>query len=247
MSSWNLETSSYFASKLKAFRKRCPRETVAVLNNLDTYMGALNSGTRPALFQAGFIHRDSKGHVMGNKYRSVTDLITAETGDEQLVSELQQEIDDTRLAKTLVAMRTGAGITQGEIGAKLGRTQGAISKLEHAGNDAIKVSDLVAYADALGLTLSISFQKDVTAAESVKYHAFQIQKHLDHLATLAHRDDDILEGVKRFFSETLYNVLRLIGASLEKLPQSGIRRGSVLEVTSPGETRLQQEPSHAIR
>jgi transcriptional regulator with XRE-family HTH domain len=178
---------------------------------------------------------------MARQYRSVTDMIAGETSDQELVSELQQEIEDTRLAKTLIIMRTAAGITQAEMAKKLGRTQGSVSKLEHARNDSIKVSDLMAYADALDLVLSISFQEEKNAVESVKYHAFQIQKHLDHLAKLAHRDDDILEGVKRFFSETLYNVLRLIGESVEKLPRSDRHRGSVLEVTSPGETELQHD------
>jgi hypothetical protein len=34
-----------------------------MLNNLDTYVGALNLGARPSLFQAGFLHREPKGVI----------------------------------------------------------------------------------------------------------------------------------------------------------------------------------------
>lgn len=63
MNEWIIEESSYFASRYKRFRKKHPNETAAMMNNLDTYIRALNKGVKPALLQAGFIHREPLGVI----------------------------------------------------------------------------------------------------------------------------------------------------------------------------------------
>jgi len=110
-----------------------------------------------------------------------------------------------------------------------------VSKLENSGVDTIKVSDLVAYAQALGLNMSISFHENMTSVDCVESHAFEIKKHLDHLANLAHRDDNIFEGVKDFYNEYLMNILRLFKQSANKLPKKNIEKCAVLEVCAPTE------------
>jgi hypothetical protein len=60
---WWLGESEIFARRLRWHRKRHPDETLAVLNNLDTYVRALNSGVQPAQIQASFVHREPKGVV----------------------------------------------------------------------------------------------------------------------------------------------------------------------------------------
>jgi hypothetical protein len=54
--------------------------------------------------------------------------------------------------------------------------------------------------------------------ESIKHHAFQIKKHLDQLASLAHKDVGISKGVEKSFGETLFNMPQIIADSARKLP-----------------------------
>ena len=56
---------------------------------------------------------------------------------------------------------------------------------------------------------------------------------LDHLADLAHRDDEIFEGVKNFYNEYLMNILGLFKQSASKLPKKKIQKRAVLEVCAP--------------
>ncbi|MEA3280894.1 MAG: helix-turn-helix transcriptional regulator, partial [Thermodesulfobacteriota bacterium] len=130
-------------------------------------------------------------------------------------------------------MRCAAGKTQADMAKALGCTQGSISKLENSCTDVIKVGDLLAYAKALDLNSSISFHKGMTSVESVKYHAFEIQKHLDHLANLAKRDDDILNGVKKFYGEALFNILHIFEKSAKNLHGDKRTKEPVLEVCAP--------------
>lgn len=170
---------------------------------------------------------------MGKQYKSVSEVVRNLTDDKKFQDEFDRQISDKTLSKTLFAMRCSKGISQAKIASKLNCTQSRVSKLENSGVDGIKVSDLVAYAQALGLNMSISFHENMTAVESVKFHAFEIKKHLDHLADLAHRDDEVFEGVKNFYNEYLMNILGLFKQSASKLPKKKIQKRAVLEVCAP--------------
>lgn len=172
---------------------------------------------------------------MAKQYKSVSDVVENLTDDKKFHEEFDKLVTDKLLSKTLFTMRCSKGVTQKEMAEKLKCTQSRVSKLEHSGLDAIKVSDLVSYADALGLNTSIAFHENMNSVESVKFHAFEIKKHLDHLADLAHRDDDIFEGVKNFYNEYLLSILRLFKQSESKLKRNKEQRHSVLEVTAPTE------------
>ena len=58
---WKVESSSFFESRFERFKKKHPAEAQAVLNNLDTYIVALNDGTNPMNIKAGFIHHEPDG------------------------------------------------------------------------------------------------------------------------------------------------------------------------------------------
>jgi len=172
---------------------------------------------------------------MGKRYRSVSEVVKNLSDDKQFQEDFDRQISDKILSKALFAMRCSKGMTQAEIASKLNCTQSRVSKLENSGIDAIKVSELVAYTQALGLNMSISFHKEMTSVDSVKFHAFEIKKHLDHLADLAYRDDEIFEGVKNFYNEYLTNILRLFKQSASKLVQKETKKRAVLEVCAPTE------------
>jgi len=182
---------------------------------------------------------------MAKQYESVSELAKDLTDDRDFLRDLEEELADKSLARTLFTIRCRGGVTQAEMADRLGYTQSRISKLENGGLDRIKVSDLVAYAKALGLQTSISFHKKMTAVEWVKFHAFQIKDYLDQLAGLAHKDEGIFKGVRDFYGETLFNFLRLFEQSAAKLPRGAERRRGqepLLEVSAPQELVEEDRP-----
>lgn len=170
---------------------------------------------------------------MGKKYQSVSELVGHLTNDKKLQAEFEREVADKNLAKTLFSMRCSKGLTQADMAKRIDCTQSRVSKLEDTPAADIRVGDLMSYAKALDLNLSIGFHPEMTSAECVKLHAFEIKRHLDLLAQLAHRDDAIFEGVKKFFAEALDNILSLFTESAKKLPKAPARKHPLLEVSSP--------------
>ena len=169
------------------------------------------------------------------EYNSVLELVKDISDDKSFQKEFEKEVADKSLSKTLFTMRCQKGITQTRMAELLGCTQGRLSKLENASVNSIKVSDLLAYSKVLELDMTVQFHESMSVVESVKYHAFEIKKHLDKLAELASRDDDIFDGVVNFYGEYLDNMLKLFEDSAKKLPNcSRQKTPSTLEVVSPG-------------
>ncbi len=154
---------------------------------------------------------------MPKTYDSVVDLMRDLSGEES-AEKLEENLDKKTLATTLMALRCNADITQKQMAEKLGVAQSKISKLEHSEFDKINVGDLLAYAGALDFNLSVEFHKRNYAAEHVKYHAIEINNHLQELAKLAHKDDKINAKVTDFFVEAAVNLLDIIDSGFELLP-----------------------------
>jgi hypothetical protein len=60
---WTIEAHDEYLRRAKNFRKRWSREHDAVLDNLDTYLGALNEGANPLQVKLGFVHPEGMGAV----------------------------------------------------------------------------------------------------------------------------------------------------------------------------------------
>lgn len=60
---WCIEQTDLFARKFKQFRKKNKHSGLdkLLLNNLDTYLKALQFGTSPQKINAGFIHHEPNG------------------------------------------------------------------------------------------------------------------------------------------------------------------------------------------
>jgi len=177
---------------------------------------------------------------MSDSYQSVGDLVHGLVDDKEFADALKKDIADLRLAKVLFTMRAVAGKTQAEMAAAMDRSQASISKLESSTVDRIRVSDLVAYARALDLQLSIRFEHKMRSVEAIKYHAVQIRRILDHLVKVAGEDHDIVKGVKNLHVETLIDLVQLVAESAAKLPESAGEERPVLEVCPPP---LDSEPA----
>ena len=160
-------------------------------------------------------------------HNSVGDLFRDIVEDEQFLDETRQLIERRRLATVLFSMRCRHKMTQQQVADKLGKTQGYVSKLEHSSPEQITVSELEAYARALDVALTISFQPRATVAQMVKHHFFQIVRHLDTLCDLAGDDEDLKSGVDRFINEWLGNTIKRalddklkIGRLIRRIPAS---------------------------
>jgi hypothetical protein len=58
---WQLEASKQFERDAKRYAKKQPDEYLAVMENLEKYMIALDSSKHPKLVQFGFLHDEPKG------------------------------------------------------------------------------------------------------------------------------------------------------------------------------------------
>lgn len=179
---------------------------------------------------------------MAKRFDNVLDLVKDISDDKQFHSELKNEIESKTLAKALFAIRCSKGITQEELAKRLNCSQGKISKLENSTIEGIKVSDVVAYAKAMKLQLTICFHNRLTATQWIKFHVFEIKRHLDHLVKLAHKDEDIHKGVRCLIGETLYNFFKVVKQSVELLPkQPKTSPSQVLEVCPPVDMGQEEE------
>lgn len=120
------------------------------------------------------------GEAMRKRFNCVADVVNEFIDDKPFRERFETEINNKRVAKTLFAIRSRAGKTQGELAEKLGCTQATISRLENSGIDGIKVSDLVAYAQGCGLNLTIGFHEEQSAVESVKAHVLAVDNLQNH-------------------------------------------------------------------
>ena len=58
---WLLQESEFFEAKFSRFQKKNSDVVRLILNNLDTYIEALNLGATPQQIKAGFIHHEPDG------------------------------------------------------------------------------------------------------------------------------------------------------------------------------------------
>jgi transcriptional regulator with XRE-family HTH domain len=170
---------------------------------------------------------------MAKQYTSVTEMVKDISEDADFSESFSEEVAERRVAKMLFTLRCAQGVTQKEMAERLGCTQSRVSKLENATLDNLRVGDLMAYAKEFDLCLSLGFHPRMTAVEKVKFHAIEIKKNLDFLVSLAHKDDEILKGVKDFFGEALFNLLNFVQISAKKLPKKSRERQALIEVSSP--------------
>lgn len=172
-------------------------------------------------------------------YTSVSEM-TKDLSDDAFTDELNRVISEYTIAKTLVALRSERGLTQTEMGAKLGKTQGAVSKLEHSKDSDLRLGDVEAYVGSLGFDVKIVIQPSCwTAVDSVKHHAFCMKRDLDYLVKLSKGDESLEDGVRNFWAEAFVNVVTILAKC--GLPLAGLKKQSqphiAVEVQRPDSAR----------
>ena len=99
--------------------------------------------------------RKAKPPIRRKRYKSVVEMTRDLSDDPSFADELERTISGRRLVKTLLGFRAAQGLSQQDIADKLGRSQSRVSKFEASADDALRMGDLRAYAEALGLDVSI--------------------------------------------------------------------------------------------
>ncbi|HNQ73666.1 MAG TPA: helix-turn-helix transcriptional regulator [Verrucomicrobiota bacterium] len=154
----------------------------------------------------------------GRRYATVEDLMSGEAVAPEVRTKFAEFDRETRIVQNLVEMRQSAGLTQHQLAEMVGKTQGAISKLESSADDEITIRELCEYAKATSQQFVLAVGKPMNHVESVKWHAFGIKEHLSALAKMAHQDLETEQAIQAFFGEAFFNILTILGNCQQDMP-----------------------------
>ena len=159
---------------------------------------------------------------MGKKtrYTSVSEMLTEHAPDEKFREQFDEHAGRRRVIKRMMALRALKGMSQQDVAKQMGYSQSRISKLENGFDDDIRIGDMRSYVSSLGFRLGFGFtDRNLTAVEEIKQHAFRINELLDGLAHLAGGDERMAQAVSGFFGEAFFNLVKMIQESASKLPR----------------------------
>ncbi len=160
------------------------------------------------------------------RFGSVSEMLRATSEDHELVEDVERRISERQLVKHLIAHRVKNDMSQQDVAEKFGCTQSRISKLEGSKDDDIRLGDLQAYIQAIGMRLRLVISPESqTAIDEVKYHAYRIKDLLSRLAALAEKDDKIADGVTNFVCiEAPVNLLKMVSDAAKLIPHDVLER-----------------------
>ena len=211
MSKWGIDYAGNAKTKLKQFGKKSPDEFRAIMANLNRYLEALSDGTSPRSITAGFIHPGESKMKGKKRFGSVTELVADVTDDEDIFDAVKRTIEETSLGTMLFRLRCRRGFTQAQVATEMNTTQSAVSKIEHSPDDKISVRQIVRYTQAIGMTMTLTFDRPRNAVEHVKALFAEICEKMEELRAIAGDDETIRKGVESFHDEWLLNtVLRVL-------------------------------------
>lgn len=145
-------------------------------------------------------------------------MIRDTADDKGFADELDALLAQRAIVKQLFALRSARGVSQAELASKMECSQSRISKLESGSDADLRLGDFAAYLDALDLDVRLVVQrKNHTLADQVKYHAFNIKRIVDRMATLAGDDAPIAAGVFNFIRNAAANLEHFLRDSANKL------------------------------
>ncbi len=153
------------------------------------------------------------------RFASVSDMVGHISDDDAFKTGFEEQLQSRQIVKSLAAMRTAKGASQEDIANELGCSQSRISKLESGTDADLQLRDLEAYGRVLGQQFQILVSKRaMPLAERVKYHAFGLRDAFMKLVKLAHKDDEIVQGVAWLHVEAIVNIMRFLQQTSSQLP-----------------------------
>jgi transcriptional regulator with XRE-family HTH domain len=162
--------------------------------------------------------------IKKGRYRTVSEMVRDLSEDRELSESVRKRICERQIIDSLMGLRASLEMSQKDIADKMGCTQSRISKLENGKDDDLRIGDFHAYADALGLEMSIQLaKKSRTIVDEVKYHALVVNRLLARIAELAAGDETMAEGASEFICEAAYNLSRGIRDALRMMKKATAR------------------------
>jgi transcriptional regulator with XRE-family HTH domain len=155
------------------------------------------------------------------RFASVEDLVKATAADDGQIREFGRMLANSRVVNALIRTRVDAGMTQADVGEKMGRTQSSISKLEHSSDADLSIRDIVGYLKATGGSLNLGIGKQPNRVERIKELAICLKGELEALADLSSHSDDtaIQKNINSFFGEAWFNLFKILCDATCKLPE----------------------------
>ncbi len=181
---------------------------------------------------------------MNTRFDNVADAAAQLAGDPKVAAEVQTEIKYNTVVGVLLGMRVAKGLTQEQVAKSMGCDPSKVSRLESGNDRQLKWMDIVEYAMALKVGMSITFEDSgLPAAERIKHCVFRIDEDLEKLASLAKelgREDHITKEINRFYKQVLFNFLLRFQKNSEKLRDviripAQPQRACLPETTTPGQ------------
>ena len=155
---------------------------------------------------------------------TVAGMLHQITDDAKFASEFEKRAEGRSVVNQLIAHRLKCDLSQDDVAKRLKRSQSKVSKFEHSSDADTRLGDVIDYAKATGLVLTLSLsEKGKSAVDEIKYHAFRIKELLEHIVTLAGNDVAMIDGAKHFVAlEVPLNLLKIVVDVASKLPTTDV-------------------------
>ncbi len=174
--------------------------------------------------------------AVGRTYSSVSELYAKHASAEECDS-FVKFLNSRKLAKTLFALRSKAGLTQKELAEKIGITQSKVSKIEHAQDVTLTIGDILQYCDVLKLQLHVGLMPDgMTLVNQVKFHWNELQRHLEQIQVISKGDVVMEKAARDFTFEAANHITNGLLASLGNvMPKQ--ENEELLTVSAPSDSK----------
>jgi transcriptional regulator with XRE-family HTH domain len=158
---------------------------------------------------------------MNTTFKSTAEAAAHLADNPQTAQAVKEEVFWNEMVSALLSMRISKEMTQEQIAESMKCDASKISRLESGNDRQLKWSDIVGYANALNVQMSIFFDDEtLPAAARIKQCVFRIDDDLKKLAHMAQQfdgDAKIAERIASFYQEVLFNFLKRFSENRERL------------------------------
>ncbi len=157
---------------------------------------------------------------MNTKFTSTAEAAAHLADDPEMARAVNDEISGNTLVSSLLSMRIAKGLTQEHIAESMKCDASKISRIESGNDRQLKWSDVVGYANALNVRMSVLFDDEsLPAAARIKQCVFKIDDDLKKLAQMARQfdgDDKTAGKINQFYKDVLFHFLKRISQNLQR-------------------------------
>jgi transcriptional regulator with XRE-family HTH domain len=158
---------------------------------------------------------------MSTTFKNTADAAAHLSGNPETARTVQNEIARNTLVSLLLKLRVTKGLTQEEVANSMQCDPSKISRMESGNDSQLKWLDILGYARALRVQMSVLFDDEsLPTAARIKQCVFKIDDDLRTLARIAQRYDgneEVADKISRFYQEVLFNFVKRFSDNQELL------------------------------